>query len=118
MNAKDFFFSTPPFPPTAQLLIFPLCSYLLQQLQHWHCTPAQESYSIMDYQTFAWNKMDAETLCLTKVPHYLCPGFFPLVFEALLEYIVSQGSIKGSYFLRGFTGCRMSLVLRKPTLKQ
>lgn len=67
---------------------------------------------------FAWNKMDAETLCLTKVPLYLCPGFFSLVFEALLEYVVSQGSIKGSYFLRGFSGCRISFVLRKLTLKQ
>lgn len=67
---------------------------------------------------FAWNKMDAETLCLTKVPLYLCPGFFPLLFEALLECILLQGSIKGRYFLRWFTGCRISLILRKPTLKQ
>lgn len=52
MNAKDFFFSTPPFSPIAQLLIFLLCSYLLQQLQYWHCAPAHESYSIVDYQTF------------------------------------------------------------------
>lgn len=67
---------------------------------------------------FAWNKMDAETLSLTKVPRYLCPGFFPLLFEVLLECIVSQGSIKGSCFLRWFTGCRISFVLRKPALKQ
>lgn len=63
-------------------------------------------------RVFAWNKMDVETLCLTKAPPYLCPFFFPLLFEASVGYIVSRGGIKGSYVLRGFTGCRRSLVLR------